>query len=77
MMKALNIDIRSGSEKNIIPEDKWISEHTRWTDSDDTPPPTVETSPPPVDDDEIQSEHSGTPDLVDPNDSDATEESDE
>ena len=76
MMKALSIDVRSGFEKNITPEDKWTSENSVWTDSDDTPPPTaVESSPPIDDDDEIHSEQS--PDPVDPSDSDATEESDE
>src|ERR1041385_1194044 len=69
MMRALQLEVSSGSEKDITSEEKWISQnYSRWTDSDDTPPPTVEHSPPPqFDDDEIQPEHSEDP--VDPSDS--------
>ena len=35
MMRKLEIDAPSGSEKTITPEDRWISEHGAWTESDD------------------------------------------
>jgi len=44
MMRKLEIDAPSGSEKTITPEDRWISEHGTWTESDDD----VGTSAPPV-----------------------------
>ena len=31
----MEIDAPSGSEKTITPEDRWISEHGTWTDSED------------------------------------------
>ena len=77
MMRAMSLEVRSGSENNITPEDQWISQqYSRWTDSDDTPPPTAGYSPPPADDDEEgSSEIQSDPNEED--DDDATEESDE
>lgn len=36
MMRHMNIEIASGSEKTITPEDKWISTQSQWTDEDDS-----------------------------------------
>ena len=36
MMKLLNIQLTSGSGKSITPEDKWIYEHSTWTDNEAT-----------------------------------------
>ena len=44
MMRKLEIDAPSGFEKTITPEDRWISEHGTWTESDDD----VGTSAPPA-----------------------------
>ena len=75
MMRALSLDVQSGSEKTITPEEHWISQqYSRWTDSDDSPPPAAgEDSSPAASRErspEIQSEQED-------DDDDATEESDE
>lgn len=36
MMRKLDIAVDSETEKNITPEDRWISTHSRWTDDDDS-----------------------------------------
>ena len=44
MMKDLNMLVTSGSEKSITPEDKWICEHSTWTDGEATGHPAPTTS---------------------------------
>ena len=34
MMKHLNMQVASGSENSITPEDRWIFENSTWTDDE-------------------------------------------
>ena len=36
MMRKMELDVQSGSEKKITDEEDWISTNCKWTDSDDS-----------------------------------------
>ena len=72
IMRKLEIPVQDGSEDRITPEDKWISSHSHWTDSDESNAATSA----PAQDQEIEEESDGSEEMsVDGSDSE--EESDE
>ena len=74
MMKHLNMQVQSGSEKSITPEERWISTHSTWTD--DEAPPQPSSSFAAADNAMEESDHDDDDDSDD-EDPDATEESKE
>jgi len=74
MMKHLNMQVQSGSEKSITPEERWISTHSTWTD--DEAPPQPSSSFAAADNAMEESDHDDDDDSDD-EDPDATEESEE
>ena len=74
MMKHLNMQVQSGSEKSITPEERWISTHNTWTD--DEAPPQPSSSFAAADNAMEESDHNNDDDSDD-EDPDATEESEE
>ena len=72
IMRKLEIPVQDGSEDRITPEDKWISSHSHWTDSDESNAATSA----PAQDQEIEEEtDESEEESVDGSDSEESDES--
>mgnify|MGYP006267166559 FL=1 len=72
IMRKLEIPVQDGSEDRITPEDKWISSHSHWTDSDESNAATSA----PAQDQEIEEEtEESKEESVDGSDSEESDES--
>ena len=73
-MKHLNMPVKSGSEKSITPEDRWISAHSTWSNDEAPGQPFSSFA---ADDDLMEDADKDDDEESNGEDPDATEESEE